>query len=638
MKKFFFLIACLLAGYNSRAQTDIPQVNNAGPMGGGSWLRFLSGGDKTSIQEYYGLNLLGTDVQPIKVANTSLLIGYPSGANQSFANGNAFISGSVGIGTMNPVSKLSVWGDNATLWGLALGWGTKKAIITTDDNTKPLAFQIAGNDAMTISQTGKVGIGTTTPEGLLSLKGPSGGGLLRLTPTVENGEASIGFNTHTSEQDYSNQWVIGSGAWNSGEKFVVGNPNSGGPIMTFLPTGNVGIGTTSPDAKLVVGGSGLIGNFSNLVDQDIKISVSAPGASDKYSLIAPSMSTNLALGVGGTEKMRINSNGNVGIGNPDPQSKLDVSGDLTIRNLSNTSNAGGVLRFTGYDRNFPGPSVRSSLIYAGEHNYSKLILSSYWDGNKDELALSNGNVGIGTDNPLSKLVVNAGENNKGIEISGANFFSDTKTHYFPALSFYATKDANRPSNASAEIVFSDRPGTYGYPEYARSSDMLFYTSHSYNSAINDYGMFPDLSMIIKSTQDGGSVGIGTANPDAKLAVNGTIHSKEVRVDLNNWPDYVFKSSYNLKSLAEVKSYIDQNHHLPDMPSEQEVAKEGINLGEMNKLLTKKVEELTLYLIEKDKQMDELKINQQKKTNKLQESLQTQQRQIAELKTLYSSRK
>jgi len=103
----------------------------------------------------------------------------------------------------------------------------------------------------------------------------------------------------------------------------------------------------------------------------------------------------------------------------------------------------------------------------------------------------------------------------------------------------------------------------------------------------------------------GNVGIGILHPQNKLDVNGTIHSKAVLIDLNGWADYVFKPSYQLRPLTEVKAYIDQNQHLPDIPSEQEIAKNGLNVGEMNKLLMKKVEELTLYLIEKDKQINEL---------------------------------
>jgi hypothetical protein len=117
---------------------------------------------------------------------------------------------------------------------------------------------------------------------------------------------------------------------------------------------------------------------------------------------------------------------------------------------------------------------------------------------------------------------------------------------------------------------------------------------------------------------GGNVGIGTQTPREALSVNGNIRSKQVKVESANWPDYVFKKDYRLPSLQEVKTYIDQNQHLPEIPSEQQIAKEGLNLGEMNKLLMKKVEELTLYLIEKDQ-----------KEKKLEEQIMHQQKSIAE---------
>jgi len=119
----------------------------------------------------------------------------------------------------------------------------------------------------------------------------------------------------------------------------------------------------------------------------------------------------------------------------------------------------------------------------------------------------------------------------------------------------------------------------------------------------------------------GNVSIGTPNSYGyKFAVNGNVIATSMTVKLYaNWPDYVFKKDYQLPSLTDVKTYIDQNQHLPDMPSEAEVAKDGLNLGEMNKLLVKKVEELTLYLIEKDKkdkEKDELLISLQKQINEL----------------------
>jgi hypothetical protein len=106
----------------------------------------------------------------------------------------------------------------------------------------------------------------------------------------------------------------------------------------------------------------------------------------------------------------------------------------------------------------------------------------------------------------------------------------------------------------------------------------------------------------------GNVGIGTAAPDAPLAVKGRIHAKEVKVDVTGAlaPDYVFDNDYNLPSLAKVKEYIDKNHHLPEVPSAKEMEAKGVELGEMNLLLLKKIEELTLYVLEQQKQIDELK--------------------------------
>ncbi|HAC25543.1 MAG TPA: hypothetical protein DCE81_11570, partial [Cytophagales bacterium] len=103
-----------------------------------------------------------------------------------------------------------------------------------------------------------------------------------------------------------------------------------------------------------------------------------------------------------------------------------------------------------------------------------------------------------------------------------------------------------------------------------------------------------------------NVGIGTASPTQKLTVNGIIYGREVKVDAAvPGPDYVFEKDYDLLSLEDLRSYIESNKHLPEVPSAKEMEANGLNLSEMNLLLLKKVEELTLHLLAMDERMKAL---------------------------------
>ncbi len=105
--------------------------------------------------------------------------------------------------------------------------------------------------------------------------------------------------------------------------------------------------------------------------------------------------------------------------------------------------------------------------------------------------------------------------------------------------------------------------------------------------------------------DNGNVGIGEF-PAYKLHVAGIVKAQTYLADVNpHWPDYVFDSAYRLPNLYEVERFIKQNHHLPEVPSAEQVKQEGINLSDNQAILLKKIEELTLYVIEQNKKIEEL---------------------------------
>lgn len=136
-------------------------------------------------------------------------------------------------------------------------------------------------------------------------------------------------------------------------------------------------------------------------------------------------------------------------------------------------------------------------------------------------------------------------------------------------------------------------------------DFFIATQYSGGFGIRDrsYGANDAIRLFISNT---GAVGIGTINPAAyKLAVKGSIRAEEVVVE-TGWSDFVFEEDYPLMPLSDLEQHIKARKHLPGIPPESEIAKDGVKLGEMQSKLLQKIEELTLYIIDLRKEIDQLK--------------------------------
>lgn len=137
------------------------------------------------------------------------------------------------------------------------------------------------------------------------------------------------------------------------------------------------------------------------------------------------------------------------------------------------------------------------------------------------------------------------------------------------------------------LRFIGTDGAYKYNMYLASQNKF---------SISDAGGVDRFSIA------GEKVYMGTGSPESELRVAGNVTAKKVKVTLTGWPDYVFAKEYKLPTIQELDQYIQKHKHLPDIPSAEEVTKEGIDLGEMNKKLLQKIEELTLHIIELNKRV------------------------------------
>jgi hypothetical protein len=153
-----------------------------------------------------------------------------------------------------------------------------------------------------------------------------------------------------------------------------------------------------------------------------------------------------------------------------------------------------------------------------------------------------------------------------------------------------------------------------------SANDLYFNYQGNAKATHFWSLGGSAGKSILSMLNNGNVGIGTTSPTERLSVNGKIRAQEIKVETSGWPDYVFAKDYQLPSLQETEQHIKDKGHLLGIPSAEEVKANGIDLGEMNAKLLKKIEELTLLLIETDKKFESKFQAQEAEINKLKTKL------------------
>ncbi len=198
-----------------------------------------------------------------------------------------------------------------------------------------------------------------------------------------------------------------------------------------------------------------------------------------------------------------------------------------------------------------------------------------------------GNVGVGTDNPISLLDVSNKSGDATLSISSALGTTGNSTLQFGTSSAWKIQAYSYSNGDKYDFgILYDRDDVCGD----------FYVKN-----------YDNTNLIIKAN---GNIGIGTVHPLYKLDVLGTIRAQEIKVDLEG-ADFVFEEGYNLMPLSELESFVKSEKHLPEVAPAKEMETEGLNLSEMNAKLLQKIEELTLYTIEQQKIIDKLLENVEK---------------------------
>jgi hypothetical protein len=298
-----------------------------------------------------------------------------------------------------------------------------------------------------------------------------------------------------------------------------------------------------------------------------------------YKVNISSASRNYKISIGGSDKLKILSNNNYAIGG----------------GLNNVSSGGYNIALGAYSS--MGNTIGSNNIAIGTYSLfyntgSYNIATGYYALRGNTTGAYN--IGIG----YNALYGNTdGTYNVGLGYNAGRYISQTNV-----ANKLATNSIFIGRDSKAQLDGQTNQIVIGYNAVGNGSNTV------------TIGGDEITKTILK-----GYVGIGTNSPDHLLTVKGVIHAEGVLVDLQvPFPDYVFNENYVLKPLSEVENFISLNKHLPDIPSANDIKKNGLNIGEIQTKLLQKIEELTLYVIEQERRIEsqKLKIDDLQKELKL----------------------